>query len=106
MIPVSVGDRIWFAEERIGYTIQAVSSDARWAACTKPFPLHRTVIYTVIDFQRALRGVDDCIGSLGYETREECQRAIEAFEAGEFEHSRRPGPIPLNVRRWVAEEER
>lgn len=95
---LEVGDRIKFAEERAGYTVQAVSASGRWAACTRPFPLRRTVIYTLLDTVNMLRGVDNSIGnSLGYETRQDCEEVVAQFERGEFEYSHRMGPIKMVV---------
>ncbi len=101
MIRIQPGDRITFAEERNSYTVQAVSEDGRWAAATKPFALQDTVLYSVVDFERQVRGVDNCHG-LGYETRDECEYAVAAFDLGEAEHSHRYPPIPLNIVRWAA----
>lgn len=99
MIQVQPGDKIGFAEERNSYTVQAVSSDGRWAVCTKEFAACDTVIYTVVDFQRQVRGRDDHHG-LGYGSREQCENACAMFESGEAEHSHRHQPIALNITRW------
>jgi hypothetical protein len=99
MISVRPGDKIGFVEERNSYTVQAVSSDGRWAVCTKEFAACDTVIYTVVDFENQVRGRDDCHG-LGYETREQCERARDMFDSGEAEHSHRYPPIALNINRW------
>lgn len=65
-IALLAGDRIRFAEEKQRYTVRAVSADGRWVICTKPFNPHRTVIYTVIDFDSGVRGPDNYHG-LGYD---------------------------------------
>ena len=97
VLPVlAVGDRVWFVEERLAYTVQAVSPDGRWVAATKPFAARRTVLYTVIDRDRQVRGRDDHFG-LGYETREACEAAIARFADGSVEHSRRHRPIPVRL---------
>ena len=102
MIRIQPGDRLRFGEERNGYTVQAVSTDGRWAVCTKPFKARRTVIYTVVDFVNDVRGVDNLVFGLGYETREDCEAMAALFEAGDAEHSaRRHPPIPLRVTHWV-----
>lgn len=98
-IRIRPGDKLTFAEERNPYTVQAVSTDGRWIAATKPFAAQDTVLYTVIDFHVGVRGVDNYYG-LGYETREECERAIAMFESGEATYSRRYPPIDLNIVRW------
>ena len=78
--------------------MQAVSSDGRWVACTKPMNARKTVLYTMVDLREGVRGVDNSLGnSLGYETREQCEAAIADFEAGLFELSKRRCPIPLHI---------
>lgn len=99
MIAVRPGDKIGFAEERNSYTVQAVSTDGRWAVCTKPFTPQNTVIYTVVDFKAQVRGRDDHHG-LGYETLDDCQSACAMFESGEARHSHRHPPIVLHITRW------
>jgi hypothetical protein len=93
---ISVGDKLKFLGEKQRYKVQAVSGDGRWAVCTKPFNLQRTVVYTVVDFVDGVRGVDN-YGGLGYETAEHCERACAMFESGDAEHSRRHPPIPLRI---------
>lgn len=95
-----VGDRIRFAEERLSYTVQAVSASGRYLACTKPFyaMAPTCVLYTVVDLVARLRGVDNTIGnSAGYETREQCIAAVRNFECGKLMYSHRSRPIPLNI---------
>lgn len=97
-LPVlAVGDRVWFVEERLPYTVQAVSPDGRWAALTKPFAARRTVLYTVLDRDRMVRGRDDRLFGLGYETREACEAMIAMFTDGDAEHSHRYPPIPVRM---------
>lgn len=96
---VGVGARIWFADERKPYAVRAVSADGRWAVCTKPFAALKTVLYTVVDFEEQLRGTDNYVGCLGYETDDECAEALALFECGEAEFSRRRPPITLQVSR-------
>lgn len=92
-----VGDRLKFAGEGGWYTVQAVSVSGRWVVATRP--AFGTVLYSMIDTERGLRGVDNSLGnSLGYETREACERAVSAFDDGEFGFSRRRPPIRLNIR--------
>ena len=74
----AVGDRIRFAGDRMFFTIQA--RDARFIVCTRPFALKKTVLYTVVDLVEQVRGADNHY-SLGYETREDCERALRKFSA-------------------------
>lgn len=94
------GDRVWFASEKLPYKVQAVSDDGRWAVCTKPFAARHTVIYSVLDLEQSLRGVDNSIGNcLGYDTPEECKSSLALIVSGEFEFSSRRKPIPLDIHR-------
>lgn len=99
MIQVQPGDKIGFAEERNGYTVQAVSTNGRWAVCTKEFAACDTVVYTVVDFKDQVRGRDNYHG-LGYDTPEQCRRACSMFESGDAAFSHRYPPIPLHINRW------
>lgn len=56
------------------------------------------MIYTVVDRAEQVRGVDNYWG-LGYETREECERACRMFETGEAEFSHRRRPIAFEITR-------
>lgn len=94
---LKVGDRLRFAEEKQAYTVKAVCPHGRFAACTKPFNLRRTVLYTMLDLQSEVRGVDNSIGnSLGYETTADCEDAVAQFCSGRFTFSGRRRPIPLD----------
>jgi hypothetical protein len=105
MIRIQPGDKLTFSDERQSYTVQAVSSNRRWVVATRPFKARDTVLYTVVDFQEELRGVDNCHG-LGYETREDCERAAGMFESGEAEFSRRSQPILFQLAKWTRGEAR
>ena len=102
---LDVGDRVWFAEERNPYVVRAVSADGRWVACTKPFAARSTVLYTVIDFDNEVRGVDDRVLGPGYESDEACRDSISLFENWTARHSRRHPPIPLAIRKVEAPRE-
>lgn len=88
---LSVGDKIKFCGEKRPYKVRAVSSDGRYAICTKPFNLTHDVQYTVIDWEEGVRGVDNYYG-LGYNTDEEVARAMERFEKGDAN---------VSLRNWV-----
>lgn len=121
-IHLSVDQQVTFAEDPNPFTVQAVSGDGRWVAATRAWcqwdvdkayetgdaelfdqdlmggwPKIGDPIYTVIDLALGLRGGDNAVGSLGYETREQCAEAIRLFESGQFEHSRRNPPIDLHI---------
>lgn len=92
--PLAVGARIKFRGEVQRYTVQAASP--RYAICTKPFNARKTVIYTIIDFERAVRGRDDRVLGMGYGTRQDCERNLKAMLAPEH-----LGPVGVSKRHCV-----
>lgn len=117
-----IGQELTFAEDPNPFTVQAVSASGRWVAATRAWcqwdidqahlsgdaeafdsglmggwPALGVCVYTVIDLVNELRGPDDAVGSLGYESREDCEAAIALFECGEFAFSRRTPPIALRI---------
>lgn len=78
-----VGARVRFAEEKLAYTIQARSS--RHLVCTKPFNPKRTVIYTIVDLEQMVRGTENLIFSAGFETREQCEEAVQRLSGSDEE---------------------
>jgi hypothetical protein len=93
-IPVSVGDKIKFYGESQRYTVRACNG--QFAVCTKPFNLKRTVIYTIIDFGQGIRGTENLIFCMGFETDEDCAKALERLISGDTEVSSR-NQTPLRI---------
>ena len=91
---LAVGQKVKFASERRRYTVQAASR--RYAVCTKPFAARHTVLYTVIDLQKQVRGTENLIFGAGAETREQCLEMLVRLAAGETEISRR-NRVPLDI---------
>jgi hypothetical protein len=85
--PLRVGSKIKFIGEVQRYTVQA--SNERYAVCTKPMNALKTTIYTIIDFERAVRGLENLIFGMGFETQKECEEALERLVDGESEVSHR-----------------
>lgn len=79
---LAVGDRVLFAPYKRAMTVRATTTAGRFAILTMPFAAKHTVIYTVIDFERRVRGCDNYYG-LGYETDEQVADALVAFQATE-----------------------
>lgn len=95
---LKVGNRVWFEEERMPYTVQARSE--QFIVCTKPFAAQKTVIYTILDLYRKVRGPDNLVFSMGYETREQCQARLQDLVDGAAEVSYRQSRIlPINVKK-------
>lgn len=86
------GSKIRFAEEKQRYTVRAAGP--RFAVCTKPFNLRRTVLYTVVYIDEGIRGTENLVFGLGAETDEQCQGMLERLESGETEVSHR-NRVPL-----------
>ena len=99
MLPTvfSVGDRIWFKSEKRPYRVKA--SDERFVVCTKPHNPQRTVLYTIIDFKRQVRGTENLVFCMGFETDELCKEALERLQKGESEVTYR-NYVPLDIVRW------
>lgn len=98
---LKVGGRVWFAEEKLGYTVQARSR--RYLICNKPFNLKRTVLYCIVDLKEWVRGPENLIFGMGAETREDCEEMLARLQKDtgvgfqtEVSHRHR---IPLDVRR-------
>jgi hypothetical protein len=79
---LAVGDRVKAAAEKQRWTVRGVTSGGRFAILTKPFNLRHTVLYSVIDFERGVRGRDNYYG-LGYETDEDIAYALGCFQRTE-----------------------
>lgn len=93
-----VGDKVKFADERRRYTVQACND--RFAICTKPFNLLRTVRYTIIDWARGIRGTENLVFGFGAETRAQCEAMLARLTSGETEISSRNW-VPLDIEGWA-----
>lgn len=92
---VSVDSRIRFEGERQAYTVQARSDN--FIICTKPYNPKHTVIYSIIDIARNIRGPDNMVFGMGYETREQCEERLAELVAGKIEVSwRRRATLEVN----------
>lgn len=96
---MKVGGKIWFAEEKRPYTIQAC--DERYLICTKPFNISHTVQYTIVDLQEKIRGADNYWkwgGLFDYSKIEDCEKCLRALY-GDIDEERRP--FMISPRNWV-----
>jgi len=84
---IEVGSKIKFVSEKLRYTVQA--SNERWAVCTKSFNPRKTVLYTIIDFERNVRGTENLIFCFGFEDKKHCEEALERLIEGDSEVSYR-----------------
>ena len=72
-----VGDKIHFEGERNAYTIRAC--DSRYLICTKPFNPRKTVLYTIVDLQEKVRGTENLVFCMGFETDKIAKKHYNAF---------------------------
>lgn len=86
-IQFKVGQKIWFSDLKRPYTVRACNS--RFAVCTQPFNLQKTVMYTIIDIDKRIRGTENLVFCMGFETDEQCENALERLTCGDSEVSRR-----------------
>ena len=84
---MKVGDKVKFAEEKQRYTVQAKGE--RYIVLTKPFNLRKTVLYTVVDTEKNIRGTENLIFCMGAETRKDCEEMLQRLESGQTEVSHR-----------------
>ena len=91
-----VGESVLFAEEKRPYRVQACNE--RFAICTKPFNLKKTVLYTIIDFRKQIRGTENLVFCMGFETQHLCEEALERLVDSESSLSHR-NCIPLKITR-------
>lgn len=83
---LKTGDKVWFPGEKRPYKVRARNN--RYVICTKPFNLKQTVLYTIIDLLKGVRGTENLIFCMGFETDEQCRDALLRLINGESEISR------------------
>lgn len=84
---IDVNKKIYFKGERQGYTIRAYSE--RFLVCTKPFNLSGTVVYSIVDLAKGIRGTENLVFGMGAETDWQCWEMLQRLESGESEISHR-----------------
>lgn len=82
---LKVGDKVKFESDRCRYTVMSASK--RYAICTRRFM--KTVMFTIIDFDKQIRGVDNLLFGMVYETKEQCDYNLDMLVNGEMEISKR-----------------
>lgn len=82
------GARVKFVSEKQAYTVRA-SDGERFAVLTKPFNARRTVLYTIVDRVERIRGRENLIFCMGFETDEKCFEALVRLVSGESAVSHR-----------------
>lgn len=84
---INKGDSIWFAAGNKPFRVRECNE--RFAICTQPYNFRpKTVIYTIIDFERNVRGMDNLIFTVyDYYLDEDCKLAMEDLLHGDLEVS-------------------
>lgn len=91
---VPVGSKIWFEEEKQGYTVRA--SNVAFVVLTKPFNAKKTVLYTAIDWESGLRGPENLIFGSDAKTDVDCADMLQRLTMGDTELSGRHS-IPVRI---------
>ena len=91
---IPVGAKIWFDGEKQGYTVRA--SNVAFCVCTKPLNAQKTVLYTVIDWERGERNRENLIFGMGAKTDKQCREMLKRLTTGESEVSYRH-PAKINI---------
>ncbi|NMC30732.1 MAG: hypothetical protein GYA45_11750 [Pelolinea sp.] len=83
---LKVGDKIKFKSDKRKFTVRAKSD--RFLICTKPFNLEHTVLYTIVDLKRLVRGRDNLVfGIYDYAIQkdiDECLKQLMEDEKSEY----------------------
>lgn len=75
-----VGDKVYVSGEKRPYRVRC--RDDRYVICTKPFNPKHTVQYFIADLEEGVRGPDDMVFCLGYETQEQCEERLRELQKG------------------------
>lgn len=97
-IELKKGQRVWFDDMKKPFKVR--ESNDRFAICTMPYNfIPNSVIYTIVDFERQKRGLDNMVfGVHDYYTDEDCRQAFEELNNGELEVSyKRSKNVPLQI---------
>lgn len=74
MKKLKIGQKVFFKEEKAGYTVKAVSE--RYAILTKPYK--STVIYTILDLKEKIRGTNNLVFNIyDYKKQEDIDKCME-----------------------------
>lgn len=113
--------KILFEEDLLPYEVKAINE--RFAVCTREinkrndhdllrFEVERgayasiddawegnkkEVVYTIIDFEKNIRGTENLLFCMGFKTIKLCKEALERLTSGETEISRR-NQVGLNIK--------
>jgi hypothetical protein len=78
-----VGDRVTFFGDLQPFKVQAAGT--RFVVLTRPYNPKRTTTYTIMDLEEWVRGTENLVFSMGFETREQCEEALARLESRDEE---------------------
>jgi len=92
--------KIYFAGERIGYTIKACNE--RYLICTKPYNPKRTVLYTIVDLKEEIRGTNNLVFNMyDYAKQSDIDQCLKDLISGESDFDglkiTRRNRVPLQI---------
>lgn len=94
---LKLGQKVFFIDEKQGMTVKAINE--RYAIVTKPFNLQKTVIYSILDFDREIKAPNNLVfNNYDYAIQEDINKCMKDLISGEVELSRRNG-INLKIDR-------
>ena len=76
---LAADDKVKFRNGVRRWTVRGATRAGRFVILTQPFNLKRTVLYTVVDFDRGVRGRDNYYG-MGYESDDQVAYALHEFQ--------------------------
>lgn len=90
------GQKVWF--DNIKKPFKVREANDKYAICTMPYNFKpNTVIYTIVDFERKERGLDNMVfGIHDYFSDDDCRQAFEELNIGELAVSYRRC-VPLHI---------
>lgn len=95
MQTLKLNDKIIFHEDKNHFTIKAISN--RFAICTRPYNLKKTVFYTIIDFENNKRSTTDLVFNIyDFKNQLDIEQCLLDLESGEISLSRR-NQVDLNI---------
>lgn len=92
------GSKVYFHEYKRPYTVRC--RNERFLICTQPFNLKKTVLYTIIDLEKNIRGTENLIFCMGYESDLDCLEALERLQSNESEVSKR-NFVQLDIKKVI-----
>ena len=91
---LKAGDRVYVAGEKRPYRVRC--RDSRFIICTKPYNPRHTVIYFILDLELGIRGPDNQVFCMGYESQAQCEERLQELQTGRIEVSRRRS-VPIRI---------